>query len=964
MPTTPYLSAHTGAEVDAAVLDVPILRGEMDRFTDFTGFTGSAATDLDSIVTTALAVGSRAFVVSGNALYVFVLTAGTDAENSPTVVRPDDFALTTNEKVWKWQAITEAAEITGPGSSVDNGIARWNGTGGTAIQDSPITIDDTGFITVTGATARFLRSTNDGVVSILGGASKTDATFVDFAGDSHATTPGRIGFTTKGVGLFRVANAPLGSLTGTEIFSIGADGSVNVSAKASAQVAAYVVAGADAVPYTVSFDKSRGTVAVPTVITVGDCLGNIRFRGYGGGSGFVTSASIRVDSTGTIADTRVGSSFIIATATNAAPSVLTDTVWVTNQQFVGIGTASPAARLQVTDTNKSAALAYNVFIATSDAMGVDIGGRLALGGRYSTTDTTNVPFGSILGRKENSTDDNGRGYLAFRTTTVAASPFEFEWMRITSDGLVGIGLSDPPVRLAVANGATATAFHLYETVNVGITNYARISLTTTASSNSTIRTEAGGTGFTAGQPRILQVGTGPSSGSNIAGQNAIWHSGQGTGSALGGSHLFQVSAAGSSGIGVNALATAVTIDGAGKLGIGIAPVAKVHVFGQELRLQDNNGFYSFYNAAGTIIGYFQCINGGEAFFTQLQAQSFSLQTNSIRRLVISGAGLVGIGLSTTPGSKLDINNGSTTTDLRLYHTTDGAASPANYSRLTLSHNAAGTGKQTVNFLAETGGTGDDNISIRLAPAGTGGLYLGPVADGTATGGNARGDRSIDLQLMRDAATKVASGLQAVVVGGENNTASGSYSTCCGGTNAIASGISSTCVGGASNTASGEASLATGALAMADKRGQHAHASWFFAARGDGQTSVLCAIRTTTDGTANIELFLDGDVASQRCTIATDTTWGFKISLTARRTDANGESAKYEFSGCIDNNAGTVALVGAVTKTVIAEDTAAWDADVVADDTVGNKSLKIQVTGEAAKNIRWVARIELGAEVTG
>ena len=97
------------------------------------------------------------------------------------------------------------------------------------------------------------------------------------------------------------------------------------------------------------------------------------------------------------------------------------------------------------------------------------------------------------------------------------------------------------------------------------------------------------------------------------------------------------------------------------------------------------------------------------------------------------------------------------------------------------------------------------------------------------------------------------------------------------------------------------------------------------------------------------------------TIASDTTYAFRILLVARRTNADNESAAYEFVGCIDNNAGTTALVGSVTKTVIAEDTSAWDADVTADNT--NDALIITVTGENSKTIYWVATVWT-VEVTG
>ena len=84
---------------------------------------------------------------------------------------------------------------------------------------------------------------------------------------------------------------------------------------------------------------------------------------------------------------------------------------------------------------------------------------------------------------------------------------------------------------------------------------------------------------------------------------------------------------------------------------------------------------------------------------------------------------------------------------------------------------------------------------------------------------------------------------------------------------------------------------------------------------------------------------------------------------ARRTDADNESAGYKFEGVIDRNtnAASTALVGAVTKTVLAEDTVAWDCDVTADTT--NGALSITVTGEAAKSIKWTGFVTI-AESNG
>lgn len=100
---------------------------------------------------------------------------------------------------------------------------------------------------------------------------------------------------------------------------------------------------------------------------------------------------------------------------------------------------------------------------------------------------------------------------------------------------------------------------VYESTDGVPTNFRRLNILTQAG-NHRIFTEAAGTGLTAGQPRILQVGTGPSVGTDIAGQSVLWHSGQGTGTGTGGSHLFQVSAPGATSAVVNALATRLTLD--------------------------------------------------------------------------------------------------------------------------------------------------------------------------------------------------------------------------------------------------------------------------------------------------------------------------------------------------------------------------------------------------------------------
>ena len=106
-------------------------------------------------------------------------------------------------------------------------------------------------------------------------------------------------------------------------------------------------ASGDTDAFDLNFRKSRGTLAVPTVITTGDVLGTVTGYGYSGVGGYVAGAQIRFESTGTIASTRVPGKIVFATGTDATPSVLTDRMTILNSGNVGIGTASPGAQLQV-----------------------------------------------------------------------------------------------------------------------------------------------------------------------------------------------------------------------------------------------------------------------------------------------------------------------------------------------------------------------------------------------------------------------------------------------------------------------------------------------------------------------------------------------------------------------------------------------------------------------------------------
>lgn len=83
-----------------------------------TSLTGGTAADLDAIPTVSIAVGKIVqFLDEDPAIDIiryYRLESGNDAENSPNVIRPDDYATTTNEKIWQLYSVDLAGALSNP----------------------------------------------------------------------------------------------------------------------------------------------------------------------------------------------------------------------------------------------------------------------------------------------------------------------------------------------------------------------------------------------------------------------------------------------------------------------------------------------------------------------------------------------------------------------------------------------------------------------------------------------------------------------------------------------------------------------------------------------------------------------------------------------------------------------------------------------------------------------------------
>jgi hypothetical protein len=262
--------------------------------------------------------------------------------------------------------------------------------------------------------------------------------------------------------------------------------------------------------------------------------------------------------------------------------------------------------------------------------------------------------------------------------------------------------------------------------------------------------------------------------------------------------------------------------------------------------------------------------------------------------------------------------------------------------------------------------------IRAANATNG---LGFVGGSMQVLGNARGTGSVDLQMSRSSATRVASGNFSVIAGGQSNTASGSHCVVLGGQNSTAGPEPYAVAFGNGATASGDSSLAfngtasaisaiaagTGATASAsrtialqdataDRQGMIAvGATVITNFPGRGQ-AVQFQMRGRTTNDTPTEMLLANNV---KLTMPSNVALFGTIEVSAIQVTTAVESAFYVRKFGIQNLGGTTTLVGSVTTVgTDHESSAGMDVAITADNA--GSFLKVEVTGLAATTLRWMA----------
>ena len=151
------------------------------------------------------------------------------------------------------------------------------------------------------------------------------------------------------------------------------------------------------------------------------------------------------------------------------------------------------------------------------------------------------------------------------------------------------------------------------------------------------------------------------------------------------------------------------------------------------------------------------------------------------------------------------------------------------------------------------------------------------------------------------------------------------------------------------------------------KGQFAFSGEHFSSAGDSQTSIYVLRSDTTDATPEA-MATDGPNATRNAfnqiVLPNNSAYSFSGTIIAReQASAGSDYASWEIKGALlrdANAASTVLGNGIQNKLYATSGASAWAIALTADTT--NGGLKIEVTGAASTNIRWVATVNT-SEVT-
>ena len=204
------------------------------------------------------------------------------------------------------------------------------------------------------------------------------------------------------------------------------------------------------------FQKDRGTVGAPAIITSGDSLGHIGFRGYDGAN-YIRGARI--------------SAFATATPTASSGTITSDLVLYTNDNTadaserlrikangnIGIGTANARKRLEILSGAANGQSGVSAIFGLKSSWTANDYERIGIGG--NALDSIYTGSGWALG---------------LRSTPGGSADADLsqsiERLRIDTNGNIGIGTSSPASLLHSHSAGTADNYFQITGMNTGATS--------------------------------------------------------------------------------------------------------------------------------------------------------------------------------------------------------------------------------------------------------------------------------------------------------------------------------------------------------------------------------------------------------------------------------------------------------------------------------------------------------------
>jgi len=288
-----------------------------------------------------------------------------------------------------------------------------------------------------------------------------------------------------------------------------------------------------------------------------------------------------------------------------------------------------------------------------------------------------------------------------------------------------------------------------------------------------------------------------------------------------------------------------------------------------------------------------------------------------------------------------------------YSISIGADTQANYNYSTaLGHNSSGQSSRAdaAGSIALNGSRTGGTDSLAAAIANNTSSYGATGANSVAIGYQAKATNTYGVALGKGAQ---ATGNRGYAIGNDS-TAS-----------ATKSGV----FGGDGNTASGGRSVAIGGYYANARENNKVVFGGGYLGVGAGtnlnQSGILPLGAVTTDATATV-MRSDNLTAgtTNQVILPNNSAYSFSGTIIARESATDGSDyASWEIKGALlrdANAASTVLGNGIKNKLYASAGASAWDIALTADTT--NGGLKIEVTGAASTNIRWVATVNT-SEVT-